>query len=149
MSKFTHEQLAEALGPDYKLKVDKIINDHVHILTSEGYYVAFIDLDSGTIEASLYAQWWQAESDDLSDDFPTEKDCTEARQMILDELQSDWELSGFIVHVDGYVSTYTTSDKPGREFFKYAVEATYDARSLKGAVALIGMIRRAETTTFV
>lgn len=145
MSIGTCEQLAEALGPEYRLKVDPCIEDHVHVVSERGDYLMFVDLTSGVMEATLYAQWLQPGCKHSDEGFSTEADCVAAMDDVALELQSDWELSGWIIRVDGLIYTYTYEDKPGQKFFKYELQAMYTARTLGAAVKFIEIIRWIET----
>ena len=149
MSILTQKKLAEALGSGYKLEEDKVVGNQIHIRTADGDYVAFLDLDSDTLEVELCAQWRDAESDNLPEDFPTELDCAEAGQEIAEELQPDWEIAGFTVSDDKLLCQYAYEDDPDRELSKVVVKATYEVKSLEDAVKTINWIRHAETTTFV
>ena len=149
MSILTKRKLAGALGSDYRLEADKVSGNQVHIHTTEGDYVALLDLYSDTLEVELCAHWRDAESDDLPENFPTDLDCAVANQEIAEELQPDWEIAGFTVGDDTFLCKYAYADDPDRELSKVVVKATYEVKSLEDAVKTINWIRHAETKTFV
>lgn len=147
MSSYTYEQLAKALGPDYKLKPYGG-KDQAHVLTTDGFDVAFIDIDGGRIEATLSAKWYAAK-ETAPEGFPGLQDIAAARQEIAEELQPDWEIAGFAVAEEGAVSSFGYRNDPDAKLPMYEVDVSKDVPTLAAAVETIQWMRSAATETWV
>lgn len=148
MSICTYDEFVAALGVG--VKVEKMHGDdtQLRIFNSSGGDQLFIDLESGTIEADLSTKWRAAERDDVSDDFPTQADCDEARAVIAEELEYDWEKAGFSIEEEGSISQYSyITDPDKKKYVLYNVEMKYTATSLEDAVSVIQKVISSETTT--
>ena len=148
MSKYTYDQLEQALGPTFKL--DPIGKDktQARVLTADGFDIAFIDLESGRIEATLDAKW-HAAKETVPEGFPDAKAIAAARQEIDEELQQDWEIEGFTVPQEGSVSWYRYANAPETKLPMYRLEVSKDAPTLEAAVDTLRWVRTAETELWV
>ncbi len=148
MSKYTYDQLEQALGPTFKLDPIGKVKTQARVLTADGFDIAFIDLESGRIEATLDAKWHAAE-ETVPEGFPDAKTIAAARQEIAEELQPDWEIAGFTVPEAGSVVWYWYKKEPEIKLPMYRVSASKDAPTLEDAVETIRWVRTAETETWV
>jgi hypothetical protein len=144
MSKYTLDQLQQALGSEFTLTPsrDGIV---AQIFTRAGRQLGLMVFSRSRIEADLSCRWRVAEQKPLPPGFPGKKYTDAARQEIADKLLPDWEIAGFKVDDDepgGGIALITPDDAESRPIF--TLQVVKDVPGLEDAVKTIQWMSTAE-----
>lgn len=140
MGKYTIEQLQAAIGENLRL-VPCGADTKARIQRPDGEDVAILDFAEQRITSRLAATWDEKALAKMPSGVPTPEVIAEARQEILEELQSDWERAGFLVQNDGVIDGHDNPGQPGTKLPIYVVVATKSVPTLTAAVETLVWIR--------